>query len=256
MIYVQLLRLRKSFVIFGIIIGTLLLLGIVTSHWPGAEIDTGSGPHKIPLSGLLFFAAYCGIAFATAIGTSLNRENDGVEMVWTKPISRERLALLYLLCDLAAIVVATALALAAVLIGMASVGFLKYLFVDAGSLKVAALGLGVAFMWYGMLQALTSWQVGRGGMIIGLSWALFSFVLPAVIILTMRTPGLHEIVLALSLLNPLAYLTSSSAHIHIGISARGPTYIPSDVWVRIALTWGFGVLGSLIAIAGWKRLEV
>jgi hypothetical protein len=255
MIYVQLLRLRKSFVIFGIIIGTLLLLGIVTSHWPGAEIDTGSGPHKIPLSGLLFFAAYCGIAFATAIGTSLNRENDGVEMVWTKPISRERLALLYLLCDLAAIVVATALALAAVLIGMASVGFLKYLFVDAGSLKVAALGLGVAFMWYGMLQALTSWQKGgRGGMMIGISWGA-AFVLMAFAAGTRGNPALHALFTFINIFNPLAYFGGYVISSHAS-SGQLQTFVPIDTWARAALTAGFGVVWSAIAILGWKRLEV
>jgi hypothetical protein len=254
MTYVQLLRIRKSFVIFGIIIGTLLLLGIVTSHWPGAEIDTGSGPHKIPLSGLLFFSAYCGIAFATAIGTSLNRENDGVEMVWTKPISRERLAFLYVLCDVAAIVVATALALAAVFIGMASVGFLKYLYVDPNALKVATLGLGVAFMWYGMLQALSFWQKGgRGGMMIGISWGA-AFILMAFAAGTRGNPALHGLFTFINIFNPLAYFGGYGVSSHSS-SGQILSLVPIDTWARAALTVGFGVVFSAIAILGWKRVE-
>jgi len=186
----------------------------------------------------------------------LNKENDGVEMVWTKPVARERLAAAYIAADLVAIAASYVIALALALLLIASLGQLGAIQPDEKWIQTLLLTFGIAFMWYGMLQALTSWQIGRGGISIGLSWALFSFVLPAVIILTMRTPGLHEIVLALSLLNPLAYLSSSSSHIHIGISAGGQTYVPNDVWVRISMTWGLGVLGSLIAITGWKRLEV
>jgi len=254
MTYVQLQRLRKALTVYAVVVVVVFLLILIPTHWPGADVHNDAG--TIPLSILLAIIGFCSILFATVIATSLNKENDGVEMVWTKPVARERLAAAYIALDLAAIAAAYVIALALALVLIASFGQLGAIKPDEKWLPTLLLTFGIAFMWYGMLQALTSWQVGRGGMIIGLSWALFSFVLPAVIILTMRTPGLHEIVLALSLLNPLAYLTSSSAHIHIGISARGPTYIPSDVWVRIALTWGFGVLGSLIAIAGWKRLEV
>jgi ribose/xylose/arabinose/galactoside ABC-type transport system permease subunit len=255
MTYVQLLRLRKQFMVYSWIVALIFLLILIPTHWPGAVVH-GDDPGRVPLSVLLAVVGFCAIIFATTLGSSLNKENDGVEMVWTKPVTRERLAASYIALDLVAIVASYALAFVLALLVIASFGLLHIIQVDGKWLPVLVLTLGVAFMWYGLLQAMTSWQVGRGGMIIGLSWAAAAFVLPALIALTMGNPGLHQVALALNLLNPLAYLSSGSAHVHVGISAPGPTLIPQDPWVRAAMTWSFGIVGSLVAIAAWKRLEV
>src|SRR6202162_5566785 len=257
MAYIELMRLRKALLIYAAVVVAVFLLILIPSHWPGAVIHTDSAV-SIPLSVLLPIVGFCAIIFATAIGTSLNRENDGVEMVWTKPVSRERLALTYIGLDLAAIVLAYVLAFALALIILASFGLLKFIHADAAWFPILMVTLGVAFMWYGLLQSLTSWQAGgRGGIIIGLSWAACAFLLPALTAATIRSPGLHQFILVLNFLNPLAYISASgSSHVHVGVSVGGPTPIPHDVWARVAITWGFSLLGSLAAIVGWKRLEV
>jgi hypothetical protein len=255
MYYVELLRLQRAFMIYGGVVLAVFLLILIPSHWPGAVVNKGDSG-LIPLSALVTIVGFCAIIFATTIGTTLNRENDGVEMVWTKPVARERLALAYIALDLAAIVVAFFLALVLAVLIFASFGLVKIIQPDDKWIPFLLLTFGIAFMWYGLLQGLTSWHVRRGGIVVGLSWALAAFVLPGLTALTMHSPGLHEVVMALNLLNPLAYLSSSSAHIHIGVSTGGPSLIPHDVWVRAAMTWGFGVLGCLAAIVGWKRLEV
>ena len=83
-----------------------------------------------------------------------------------------------------------------------------------------------------------------------------ALVLPAVLGLTTHVAGLHEVAMALYVLDPLGYLGSSGGHVQIGISTSAASPIPHDIWLRIAMTWGFGILGSLTAIVGWKRLEV
>jgi hypothetical protein len=254
MYYIELLRLRKSFIIYGGILMSLFLLSMITTHWPGTVVHKGESG-TIPLSVLLSIVGFCAIIFATAIGTSLNRENDGVEMVWTKPIARERLALMYVALDLAAIVVAFLVPLALAVLIFASFGLTKVIQPDDKWISVLILTFGIAFMWYGLLQGLTSWQSGRGGIVVAVSWAAAAVVLPVLMAATARSPGLHEVVMLLNLLNPLAYL-SSSAHVQIGVDAGAPTLIPHDVWARAAMTWGFGLLGSLAAVVGWKRLEV
>src|SRR4029077_2513671 len=108
MAYVEMLRLRKALAIYAIVVVAVFLLILIPSHWPGAVVH-GDTAVSIPLSVLLPIVGFCAIIFATTISTSLNRENDGVEMVWTKPVSRERLALTYIAFDLAAIVLAYAL---------------------------------------------------------------------------------------------------------------------------------------------------
>jgi hypothetical protein len=254
MTYVQLLRLRRALTVYGGIVLTVFLLILIPTHWPGVDIhNDGSG--SLPLS-ILVLVGFCAIIFATVIGTSLNSENDGVEMVWTKPIARDWLALRYIALDLMAIVAAFVLAFILAILILASVGLASSIRADTAWLPTLLLIFGVAFMWYGILQGLTSWQTSRGGMIIGLSWAASVFVLPAFVWLTLRSPVLHEIAMVLNLLNPLSYFTGHNAHVHIGISPPGPSLIPHDIWLRVAMSWGFGLLGSLAAIVGWKRLEV
>src|ERR1700686_4944976 len=147
MYYIELLRLRRSFIIYGGILGALFLLSMITTHWPGAVVNKGDSG-IIPLSVLLSI-------------------------------------------------------------------------------------------------------VGFGAII----WAAAGVVLALLMAATARSAGLHEVIMVLNLLNPLAYL-SSSAHVQIGVDAGAPTLIPHDVWTRAAMTWGFGLFGSLAAIVGWKRLEV
>ncbi len=255
MVYVELLRLRRAFTIYGSIVGGLFLFALIASHWPGNELHAEGGPRFLPLSALMFGAMYCAIIFATVISPSLNRENDGVEMVWTKPIARERLALLYMLCDLATVVVAFAFALSLMLLWLASVGLLRLVAVDASVLPVLAVGLGTAFMWYGLLQALTSWQLGNCGIVVGVSWGL-AFVLIGFGAGTQAHPSLHAFFMALNFLNPLAYFTSYVMHLRTPGSPEVSALIPVDAWGRAALTWSFGILGCAGAIVGWKRLEV
>jgi hypothetical protein len=253
--YVQLLRLRTALLIYGSSLGALFLLALVTGHLPISHIDAGSGKVDIPLSVLLFTASYCGIIFATAISCSLHRENDGVEMVFTKPIARERLALMYFLLDLCAIVIAIAFALVLELLWLASVGLLRFVNVDGPSFSLAVVGLGVAVMWYGLLQGLTAGNHVRGGLFVGLSWAA-AFTLPVLALATRHVPALHAVVMVLNVLNPLAYFTSYHPHLRTATPYELGSLIPVNIWARAAITWSFGIVGCALAIIGWKRLEV
>jgi len=265
--YVQFLRLRKALTIYGIVVGSIFLFGLIVGHWPNARFDFGHGlhhaltetssiPKSIPMSGVLFLAAWCAIIFATVLSTSLNKENDGVEMVWTKPIARERLAVQYIGLDLSAILVAFACPAVLCIIAIASVGGLEYLRFDARTWQTLIIGLGTAFMWYGLVQALTSWQRGRGGMAVGLSWAA-AFLVLSFAEATHFVPGpLHQILLAADVLNPLAYFSSYSLS---GYGAHASPVLPqvfAGTEMRSILTWSIGFLGCAGAVGGWKRLEV
>jgi len=192
MYYVQLLRLRKAFTWFAAIVGAIFLIVLAVLHYPHANVDVSGVNGTIPLSVVFLGSSLFAIIFATVCGRSLNQENQRPEMVWTKPISRERLALLYMLCDLAAIAAAFVYALALILITLASVGGLTIIKADAAAPASVCLGLGVAMMWNGELQGLTSWQIGRGGLIVGLSWAVFAWLLPACTALSaLWNPAVH-----------------------------------------------------------------
>jgi len=266
MTYAQVLRLRRALLVYGTVVGGLFLIVVLFGHLPNAtfDVETTFGHHatksvsSINLSGLLFFTGWVTIIFATVISTSLNRENDGVEMVWTKPIARGRLAFWYIALDFGAILVAYAFAVALCVLALASFGLLKYVSVDGRTIPTLVIGLGVAFMWYGLLQGLSSWQRGgRGGMVIGLSWAA-AFVLTSLAGATAGggLPLLHSLFTALDVVNPVAYFSSYTLS---GYGAHASPVLPqalAGTLMRSVATWGIGILGCAAAIAGWKRLEV
>jgi len=266
MTYAQVLRLRRALLVYGWVVGGIFLVVVLLGHLPNAsfDVDTSSGHHtmknvtSIHLSGLLFLTGWSAIIFATVIGTSLNKENDGVEMVWTKPIERGLLAVRYIALDFGAILAAYAVAVALCLLALGSFGLLKYLIADDRTAPTLVIGLGVAFMWYGLMQALSSWQPGgRGGMIIGLSWAA-AFVLASLAGATAAggLQALHPLFVALDVVNPLAYFSSYALS---GYGAHQSPVLPqalAGTAMRELATWSIGIVCCVAAVAGWKRLEV
>lgn len=261
--YAQVLRLRKALTIYGIVIGALFVLMFLISHTPGgATFDDNGSPHtmaeitSVPLSLLFFIAAWCAIIFATIVSTSLNKEYDGVEMVWTKPIERGRLALEYVLLDFAAIVVAFVSAAVLCVLCVASLGLLTRIAVDDRTIPTLVIGLGAAFMWYGLLEGITAPMRGRGGTIMGVSWAA-ALVLTALATATQAGGGsaIHTILIGLNIFNPLAYFSSYSLS---GYGAHDSPVLPqvlAGTEMRMTMTWAIGMIGCAVAITGWKRLE-
>ena len=84
-------------------------------------------------------------------------------MVWTKPIERGRLALEYVLLDFAAIVITFFSAAVLCVLAVASLGLLTRIAVDDRTIPTLVIGLGAAFMWYGLLQGITAPLRARGG---------------------------------------------------------------------------------------------
>jgi hypothetical protein len=261
MAYVELLRLRTALMWYGGIFVVAYIVFFLAVHAPGSNINEGGSGDRgqIPLGIIVAGLAWCPMVLATVLGLSLNRENDGVEMVWTKPIARERLALSYILVDLGAIVVAYLISIVFVLFALwtlAAMGHVHTIAFDESVLRSFALGLGIAFMWYALLQAATSWNSGRAGLVVGLSWAVFIFLT----VLSQVPLGtyLHAAVVLLNYLNPLAYLSSIGSHSSVRprfgmdvLSINGLT-----LGTRLFLVWAIGIVASAIAIAGWKRMEI
>ena len=123
--------------------------------------------------------------------------------------------------------------------------------VDAQAFWIGALGLGVAYMWYGVLQAVTASYRGKGGTIVGFSWGIFG-VLVGVGSLTFLGPIFVGIVHVLNLVNPIAYFS--------GLFSRGNSYeiysvlgIPLEV--RACAAWAIALVGIMIATFSWRRVE-
>jgi hypothetical protein len=261
MVYVELLRLRKSLMWYTGVFAALYIIFLLSIHAPGATVHMGNASQhsgSIPLGALLAGLAWCPMILATVLGCSLNRENEGIEMVWTKPVARERLALGYILVDLGAIAVAYLIAFAFVMLVLATLGYAGAVFFDASAARNFGLGMGIAFMWYGLLQAATAWNRGRAGLIVGLSWAVFILLAPLARIVPAGT-WLHTLLVLLNYLNPMAYMSSVTAHPTAvtnfsGVEVRSLNDLSFEL--RFILVWTIGLVASAIAIVSWKRMEV
>jgi len=269
MAYVEMLRVRRTLAWYGAIaaiVTATALLGILGNPHDMHIVvgDGASGSAPSPTAVFVLTCGYFTAIVSTILGPSLNRENDGVEIVWTKPLAREWIALRYMLVDAVGLLAAFAIAVTAIglIVHFAlrthGAGLGSFVSVGPHTALVVALSLGVVVMWYGLIQALTSWRTGKGGMVAGLSWAavfLLLFLGSAPL-----PPVFHGITVALNFLNPLAYLSVHTAAEQVapfgGFGPHDSGILPLALGARIALSWLIGLAGCAIAIIGWKRMEI
>lgn len=276
MSYAEFLRVRKAFYIYAGIVAAVVLAIIISLHFASVHgsnvqvsvnLDDSAGRTKtpgaplhgvtaIPLGLLLGLAGYFAAVFGTFVASSLNRENERAGFVFTKPVSRARLALSYMTVDVLAIVAAYVYALVVFcLLPLASLGLLRAIFWDSHALGIAFLTLGFAFLWYGVLQAITAGYPGRGGKFVGFSWIVF-LVLAQLATVTMFGPIFHGIVMLLDLFNPFAYLTGLSSSSKLGGDAVVTSVFAFSMETRAAMMWCIAVAGCAVAVLAWKRVEV
>lgn len=172
--------------------------------------------------------------------------------MFTKPISRERLALQYMAIDAAGILSAFALACGAIFGAVAALGFMGRIYGDTQALWIGGLGLGIAFMWYGIMQAVTASYRGKGGALVGWSWAVFG-VLGFAQSATYLGPIVGAGVRVINLFNPIAYF---SGLVSSGRTASAQSVLGLALEPRVAIAWCIALVGCALAIRIWKRVEI
>jgi hypothetical protein len=189
--------------------------------------------------------------FAMFVSTSLNKENGRGGFAFTKPISRERLAIGYMATDAAAILIAYLYTIAVILLCFAALGITGKIVVDSSWLPVTAAGLGATFMWYGLLQAITGSLGWPGGLFAGLSWPVFSLA-AALYQVDFFGPIFHAAIAVVDFFNPFAYFGISSSNDSVSsLSLFGFSTVAC-----IAITWSVAFVACAVAIFEWKRVEV
>lgn len=248
--YVEFRRARKSLTIFAFVaVGLLILVFVGNAIW---SVGHGGVTHvRVSLGSIFGIAGYCAIVCATALSTSLSKENDGVDFVFTKPISREHLALRYMAIDAGAILIAFVGACVVAFGTLAALGLLGHLTSDGQPYWIGALGLGIAFMWYGLLQAATASFTGNKGMLVGGIFAIFG-VFGGLSSVSFGGPAAHAVLHVLNVFNPLAF--SFALVETLGFTTVG-SVIDLPIAPCVAVASAFGALGCVIAIQLWKRVE-
>lgn len=271
--YVEFLRVRRMFTIFASVVSAIAILvfasivyswfiatskghvGISfsdTSHLKHRDLNEYLQTVTIPLGLLLGIASYVTIVFATFLSSSLNKENDGLDFVFVKPMRREVIAVRYIATDIVGILAIFAFALVALeIVPLALLHVVDRIVVDARAFWVGGLGLGVAFMWYGILQAVTATYRGKGGTIVGFSWGVFG-LLTGIGSITLLGSTLLNIVHVLNLVNPIAYFSGILSH-GKGYEIDSVLGIPLEG--RVFMVWAIACVSIAIATFSWRRVE-
>lgn len=271
--YVEILRVRRALVIFAIAIGSIELIDVLAYHFGSLaaahagghlEIRVGSSASharpirdviaraKIPLELLVGIAGYGAIIFATVLAASLNKENGFAHFAFTKPISRQRLALRHFAIDAAGVLAAFAIVSIAIVSAFAFEGGLDRVVFATRAISVAFLALGVGFMWYGILQAATAAYRGKGGAIVGWSWAIFGLLI-GVRDQPFLGPFFGALVRVADVVNPFAYAPQ------ILDDGRGGALVSTlngSIEAQGTIAWCIAVVSCALAVWLWKRVEV
>ncbi len=274
MAYVEFLRARKRFLIYAAITGGLTLLILVSlpfAHVGGKEFTVGISSqstagamrglgalHAIgtsrhfPLGVLLAIAGYCCTIVATSLSISLNKQNGNLHYTFTKPISRQTLALQTMGIDAVAIACMFLLTVFLCLLPFAEVGLLQNFYVDSDAFRIAIMGIGVAYMWYALVQAVTAGFRFGGGTVVGISWAVF-WTMNGLASVKNFGPIFATVIQTLNVINPIGYFFALIPGTHI---VSNSAVFGTSLGLRIAAVWAIAALAAAVAVVRWKRIEV
>jgi hypothetical protein len=256
MSYAEIVRVRRTLVIFCGIAAALAVLSAMTLHPPGLQpgllAAVPPGGNTWPFSIVVGNAAFVSAILATILGTSLNRYRETGETIFTFPVTRVAFAARVLLVDAAAVLLALAAVLALVMLPLASSGALQRAAIDPLVGPRLAQCAGAAVLWLGLVQAVSAWIPFRAGFVAGLSWPLF-MVLAVLANTPIGLPGWLQTAFHLTnFVNPLVYFQSRSDP---GGLHPGALFGISIVHQALA-AWTLAAAAFALAIEGWRRQQL
>ncbi len=248
MAYVEYLRARTSLGWHLLILAAIVALGL---YFGGAtfivnDVHKPFAGTRVPLGALVPIAMFFAAIFASGVGSSLNLENQTRDLSWTKPMSRTLVAIQYQAIDVAAIAIEFTLALLGTVLVLSRLQGVPI--VDETFVPQIVLGLGVAVMWFGLVQMLTAWVPRRVPQVGGILWPV-----SLLLIALAKAPGpLGALSRGIDLFNPLAYMSGVSYH-----SSTGPEDAISTLSLdeRLIAVWLLAVVFCAVAVYLWPRRE-
>ncbi|MDQ6929525.1 MAG: ABC transporter permease [Candidatus Eremiobacteraeota bacterium] len=205
----------------------------------------------VPIDIFLVIAGMIGALFATIIGGSLSKENDGhLELAWTKPASRSAFAFAMFGIDAAAILLVTALT---VLVGLTITAIYTGFPVPTstsdtpGNVLMAIL---FPIAWYALGQALSA-SLRRAGLILGVLWIA---ALGAIGLLAVDNQLLRVTLRVLNTINPLAYYSSRNGH-PATFNNASLNLLPATQLFDILGLSAIIIVAIVASLFQWRRLE-
>ena len=262
--YAEVLRGKRALQVIAIILGFFLAIAILFRLWAFAEhlgMTHGSGAHgmtpNISIAVLFAISEVIGLVTATMLGGVLAKENDGhLEIAWTKPVSRERLASASMGVDIVTILISQFAMVLLVLIICAMFVWPAF-YSDATTLPSIAITLLGPIAWYACLTAFSA-SLKRGlGMVVGLGW-LAAIAIPAIAEGTARSSSdlgraIHWVFQPLAYIDPIEYV-HLSFHGSGGMSAMqdaplGPLGVSASMLLVLTIVY------LALSVLQWRRVE-
>lgn len=211
---------------------------------------------NLPVGVLFAIASVIALVAATMLGGVLAKENDGhLELAWTKPVSRERLALASISTDIATIVLAHLMAIVLIVLVCAMFVWPKF-YANSSTPVIVAIALLGPIAWYACLTAFSA-SLKRGlGMVVGLGW-LAAIVVPGVASGTVNSASdigrtIHTIFQALAYIDPIAYMSFHGDFGRGGIAfhtAGGSLGFSASMLAVLSIVY------IALAVLQWRRVE-
>jgi hypothetical protein len=244
MYYIELLRTKRVMLRYLIIAGGLYLIAaFLTALYP--HVGTAGGGTLYSAGGHAAAVAFICLLFASVSGSSLSRHLDHLDFALTKPRARNAFFATVLGVDvlgLTAFFLITSLVVLAFHVGLGETHQLAF---DASSWFGIALAFGSVLAWYALIQAVSCdrdsarWAVGAVWVTaIGLN------ILSAVPL----GPGLHALIVALDVINPITYLSTVPFEATAGVSPSLAAHAVAIYVVAIA--------AAFVALIRWQRVEI
>jgi len=253
MYYVEVLAARNRLAWFSLVVVLVGMIAVTTVRLVPQTAIADLPGIAVPLNIVLLGSSWFSCVFATLVAGTLSRDFGQIPYIWTRPATRERIALEYVAIDLTAIVVAFAI-LTAVSVATLSAIPRLHVVADASSWQVLLRALAVPFMWYGLVEVATSWNGPRARAMIGVSWAVFWGL---AILDAINLPGfLGKLIVFLNVFNPMAYLPQTHAHnVDFQVGVLGLSPIPLTFNEQTVLVYTIFIVSCIAAIYAWKRME-
>jgi hypothetical protein len=212
---------------------------------------------NIPVGILFAIAEVFGLITATMLGGVLAKENDGhLEIAWTKPVSRDRVALASIGVDMAAIL-ASQLAAVLLIVIVLVMFILPTFYSSAMTLPAIALTLLGPLAWYACLTAFSA-SLKRGlGMVVGLGW-LAALAIPGIEQGTSYLSSdlglaIHGMFKALTYIDPIEYVHMS---FHGSVSDTSMQYTTvGPLGTSAVLLLILTIVYVTLAVLQWRRVE-
>lgn len=216
-------------------------------------IDTDS---RTPFIFYMIAADVVGLLIATLLAAPFARESDGhLEYALTKPASRELLGIRTIGVDVAGIVLAEALTVAAVIICQAMFELPQFDFRGV-SINAILMGIAAPCAWYALIAAATASMKRGYGAVVGFAWPV-ALALGGLTLWSGYWTGsllgaaIHNALWVINHASPLTYMSFSVTENH----ATGELIAPANFGVRLTIELALFVIYSALAVFQWKRVE-